>query len=447
MYHTWSRCAQRAFLCGEDPKSGENFEHRRNWIKSLLEYQAAIFACDVGNYSILSNHQHLIARTRPDIAATWTDEEVAWRWKMAWPQWKDGQWGREPTDEEIEQLLIDQDRIKELRGNLSSLSWLMARWKEPIAKLANAESDTTGHFYEARFGSRELVDEGAILCCSIYVDLNQIKAGISDSLAGSEYSGIQDRLRAWEKNQAETSAKKFHKRKDVEGEYELETSHVEQLLSDCFLSPIDQHGPLMMPVGSIVSGSSSMSSSSVPVESDAAERSPETSTKEPVAESGIEDYPELHNPAASEEVRHCSGVQEGTSREEHLETRTTGKHATWKIHRRYRRRRSRASNQVILSIPFPEYLRIAEWTAEQSLARLTGPPPDDLADSLRERDLDPKKWRAAVDNFAMWFHNAVGKASRLSPILERLNRKWIQGMSHCRDANCRQSRLLGVPTP
>ena len=181
VYHTWSRCAQRAFLCGYDEDTQTDFEYRRDWIKKLLQYQAGIFACDIGNYSILSNHQHLIIRTRPDIAETWSDEEAAWRWKMAWPKWTDGEWVREPTDQEVQEVLDQPDRIPILRKNLASLSWFHARWKEPIAKLCNAEMNRKGHFFEARFGSRELLDEGAILCCSVYVDLNQIKAGMADS--------------------------------------------------------------------------------------------------------------------------------------------------------------------------------------------------------------------------------------------------------------------------
>jgi hypothetical protein len=67
VYHTWSRCVQRAVLCGQDPVSGKSFEHRRVWIQSLLQYQGSVFAVDIGDYSILENHQHAILRTRPDI--------------------------------------------------------------------------------------------------------------------------------------------------------------------------------------------------------------------------------------------------------------------------------------------------------------------------------------------------------------------------------------------
>ena len=44
--HTISRCVRRAFLCGDDPVSGESYEHRRQWIRDRLEFLASVFGID-----------------------------------------------------------------------------------------------------------------------------------------------------------------------------------------------------------------------------------------------------------------------------------------------------------------------------------------------------------------------------------------------------------------
>jgi hypothetical protein len=147
IYHCWSRCVQRAFLCGEDPYTGRDFSHRREWIEKLLVYQAEVFAVDLANYNVLSDHAHQIVRTRPDIAATWSDEQIACRWKMAWPEWNGKDWTREPTDEEVRELLLNEKKMTLARYGLSSLSWFLARTKEPISRLCNCEMRTKGHFW------------------------------------------------------------------------------------------------------------------------------------------------------------------------------------------------------------------------------------------------------------------------------------------------------------
>ncbi|MFO7906031.1 MAG: hypothetical protein R6U98_25455, partial [Pirellulaceae bacterium] len=195
-YHCWSKCTQRAFLCGQDSETGINFDYRRAWVEALIQYQSGIFAVDVGNHSVLSNHVHLIVRTRPDIVATWSDEEVAWRWRAAWPQFVDDRWVREVSEEEVRELLLNPEKIAWIRNNLSSLSWFMGRSKEPIARLCNAEMGVDGHFWNQRFGCRELLDDSAVLVCHLYVDLNQINAGLADSLPDSRHSGICNRIAA-----------------------------------------------------------------------------------------------------------------------------------------------------------------------------------------------------------------------------------------------------------
>ena len=63
---------------------GATPQHLRVWVRlfiqNRLETLAAVFAIDVMAYAMMSSHFHLVLRTRPDIVAEWTDEEVARRW-------------------------------------------------------------------------------------------------------------------------------------------------------------------------------------------------------------------------------------------------------------------------------------------------------------------------------------------------------------------------------
>ena len=67
VFHTVQRCVRRAFLCGEDAVSGKSYDHRKQWIRERLEFLASIFAIDLLTYTVLSNHLHLVMRSRPDV--------------------------------------------------------------------------------------------------------------------------------------------------------------------------------------------------------------------------------------------------------------------------------------------------------------------------------------------------------------------------------------------
>ncbi|MBY6189238.1 hypothetical protein KUV22_02290 [Microbulbifer agarilyticus] len=59
-HHCVSRCVRRAFLCGWDDRTGQCFEHRRQWNEEKLLTPAQILALDVCAYSVTSNHYHVV---------------------------------------------------------------------------------------------------------------------------------------------------------------------------------------------------------------------------------------------------------------------------------------------------------------------------------------------------------------------------------------------------
>ncbi len=138
VYHCIARCVRRAFLCGADFVSGKNFDHRKGWIRDRLQKLASIFGIEICGYAVMSNHLHVIARVRPDLVQSWSDEEVALRWRRLFPP-RDEATGRrtEPQEHDLAMITSNPSRVAVLRERLASLSWFMRSLNEPIARAAN----------------------------------------------------------------------------------------------------------------------------------------------------------------------------------------------------------------------------------------------------------------------------------------------------------------------
>jgi hypothetical protein len=154
----------------------------------------------------MSNHMHQILRNRPDVVAEWSDNEVAIRWLRVFPGRRLEEHLAEPTDNEVNTLCGDKERLEEIRARLSDLSWFMRALAEPIARMANKQDECTGRFWEGRFKAQRIVDESALLACSMYVDLNPVRAAMAETPEESVHTSAYDRIEAGKGKQIASAA-------------------------------------------------------------------------------------------------------------------------------------------------------------------------------------------------------------------------------------------------
>jgi REP element-mobilizing transposase RayT len=79
-YHCCSPVVRKACLCGIDNTTGENYEHRREWVDARILELASIFAIDICAYAVMSNHLHVVLKVDADKANSWSDKALLIQW-------------------------------------------------------------------------------------------------------------------------------------------------------------------------------------------------------------------------------------------------------------------------------------------------------------------------------------------------------------------------------
>lgn len=194
--HCVQRCVRRAWLTGVDKETGKDYSHRREWIRRRLEALASVLCVDILSYAILSNHLHVILRSRPDVLGQLTDREVAIRWLRVFPGRRIEEQLAEPSEIDVQRLVTDSKHLSKIRNRMSDISWFMRALAEPIARIANKQDECTGRFWEGRFKAQRIVDDAGLLACAMYVDLNPVRAAMASSPEESVHTSVYDRIEA-----------------------------------------------------------------------------------------------------------------------------------------------------------------------------------------------------------------------------------------------------------
>jgi putative transposase len=159
-YHLWNAAAgeKRAFPL-QDPVVRQKFI-------GLVKFYAGIYFCRVASFSVMGSHFHLVMRfDQPKPLSRGQLKERAYalypkdrKWVDAWA---DARWER-------------------LEVRLFDVSEFMRNIEEAFARWYNRLRNRKGHFWAGRFKSNVLAGPQAVLDAVLYVELNGVRAGLSE---------------------------------------------------------------------------------------------------------------------------------------------------------------------------------------------------------------------------------------------------------------------------
>jgi REP element-mobilizing transposase RayT len=387
VYHCIARCVRRAFLSGIDPYTGQDYSHRKEWILDRMRELAGLFAIEVCGYSVMSNHLHLVLRNRPDLAEQWSADEIALRWCRVFPP-RDDATGEpvEPSEHDLAMLVANSERLAEVRERLASLSWFMRCLCEKIARTANHEDDCSGRFWAGRFKSVALLDEAAILACSVYVDLNPIRAGLATTPEESAYTSGRDRIRGM----GEVSTR-------------LTTNEEHRSLATC-----DRPDAWLCELTLQETATESVSTTAVSAASTPLELA---SPAGPIAAAVADTVCGVRTSADSGPISGAAAPVEAL-----------------------RRLHVRASDQGFLPIQADHYFMLLDWTGRELRADKRGAIPEHLAPIVERLGLNQSNWVETAGGFGRLFKQAAGRSSLLVDAAARCSRRWFQGKEAARMA-------------
>jgi hypothetical protein len=218
-----------------------------------------------------------------------------------------------------------------------------------------------------------------VLACSVYVDLNPIRAGIAATPEQSDFTSGCDRIRGLEVSSAEPGSSR--------DEHSLETSgRPDDWLCELTIQET-AIGPATAPAQSSPPGQSESIAQAEPIATD-------------LADVAIDLAPSTSPTPASAQPAEAG--------------------SRWRLG-------ARASDQGFLPIETRKYIMLLDWTGRELRRGKRGAIPQNLAPILDRLGIDRSNWVDTVRDFGRMFKQAAGRASSLARAAPRCSRRWFQG--------------------
>lgn len=86
----------------------------------------------------------------------------------------------------------------------------------------------------------------------------------------------------------------------------------------------------------------------------------------------------------------------------------------------------------VLPCSFTDYIELVDWTGRAAREDKRGRIPANLPPILQRFNIAPNQWLKAACSIEQRFYRAIGPVARLEQYCERLEKRWLHGMSSCR---------------
>ena len=188
VYHIVSRIVDRQLRFGEQEKEA---------FGRMMKAFAAFHQVEILTYCLMGNHFHLLVRVAPrpeGFDVPFDDLMMLWQRAVgeAWNKGMERQFeiyrqnGSEAAIEEWRQRML---------GRMFSLSEFMKSLKQRFTQWYNRRSDRTGTLWEGRYKSVIVQDEEtALRTMATYIDLNPVRAGLTDDPGSYRWSGYAEAM-------------------------------------------------------------------------------------------------------------------------------------------------------------------------------------------------------------------------------------------------------------
>jgi putative transposase len=159
-YHIFCKVAgpkEDFYPLTDDPNNRDKFIQ-------LLHHFSQAYRCDLITYCVMGNHYHIVIRFNEQTQLSRQDLEA--RAAILYPNHDN--WRKGWSDEHWQKF---NTRLHDMSEFMRNIQQAFTRW-------FNKENKTSGSFWRDRFKSVILADEQSVVDCSMYVDLNPVRAGL-----------------------------------------------------------------------------------------------------------------------------------------------------------------------------------------------------------------------------------------------------------------------------